>query len=259
VGGEKMNWQELTSSALGKMNRRTPVVLPTGAVEQHGPHLPLATDRMIVEHLCAGLNRELKNQVLILPMLAVGCSAHHLDFPGSLTLTHETFLRAAKEMLSSAATHGFTRFLILNGHGGNQGIGQVIMEQFGAEHPNCKIAFTSWWRVAGKELLGITETGAGGVGHACEFETSLMLLIAPQLVNRKAIVSGGNYRVPQPDWARGDMLHGSRASLYATMRAMTINGVFGDPRKSSAEKGRSISAAATKQLVKILKDLRRLK
>ena len=229
------------------------------AIEQHGAHLPLATDRMIVEHFCAGLNRELKNQILILPTLAVGCSTHHMDFPGSLTLTHETFLRAAKEMLASAAAHGFTRFLLLNGHGGNQGIGQVILEQFGAEHPKCKIAFTSWWRVAGKELLEINETGPGGVGHACEFETSLMLLIAPHLINRKAIARGGNYRVPLPDWARGDLLRGSRASLYASMKTMTINGVFGDPRKSSAAQGRKISAAVTKQLAKILTELRTCK
>lgn len=252
-----MNWQELTSTALGRFNRRTPVVLPMAAVEQHGRHLPLATDRLIVEHFCEQLNRELRGGVLILPILAVGCSSHHMDFPGTLTLTHETFQRAAGEMLSSAAAHGFLRFLLFNGHGGNQGVGQVVLEQFGAAHPDCKVAFTSWWRVAGGELLGVTETGPGGVGHACEFETSLMLLISPQRVTRKAMVRGGNFCVPTPDWARGDMLRGSRASLYAAMKDMTINGVFGDPRKSSAEQGRRISNAVVKQLVEILKDLRR--
>jgi hypothetical protein len=78
VGSEKMNWQELTSPALGKISRRTPVVLPIAAIEQHGPHLPLATDRLIVEHLCEQLNRELKHRVLILPTLAFGCSMHHI-------------------------------------------------------------------------------------------------------------------------------------------------------------------------------------
>lgn len=251
-----MNWQELTSPALGKIGRRTPVVLPIAAIEQHGPHLPLATDRLIVEHLCEQLNRELKHRVLILPTLAFGCSMHHMDFPGSLTLTHETFLRAAMEILSSAAAHGFTRFLILNGHGGNQGIAQVIMEQFGAEHPKSNVAFTSWWRVASKELLAVTETGPGGVGHACEFETSLMLVIEPDLVVRNAIARGGSYRVSLPAWARGDMLRGSRASLYTSMKTLTINGVFGEPRKSSEAKGRRISSIITKRLVEILTDLR---
>jgi creatinine amidohydrolase len=251
-----MNWQELTSPALGRINRRTPVVLPLAAIEQHGPHLPLATDRLITEHLCAELNRVLKEKVLILPTQAVGCSAHHMDFAGSLTLTHDTFLRAARETLASAAAHGFTRFLILNGHGGNQGIGQVLLEQVGAGHPKCRVAFTSWWRVAGQELLALSETGAGGVGHACELETSLMLLIAPELVRRAAVVKGGNYRVPAPAWARSDMLRGARASLYCSMKDGTINGVFGDPRKSTAAQGRLISAAVTRQLVAILTDLR---
>ncbi len=253
-----MNWQELTSPALNKFNRKTPVVLPLAAIEQHGPHLPLATDRMITEHLCAQLNSTLQKNVLILPTIAVGCSTHHMDFPGSLTLTHETFQRTALEMLASAAAHGFTRFLVLNGHGGNQGIGQVIMEQFGAAHPKCKIAFTSWWRVAAEELLAITQTGPGGVGHACEFETSLMMVIAPHLINQKAIQRGGNYRVPTPDWARSDMLRGSRASLYSSMKDGTLNGVFGDPREASEEKGCHITAVVTNQLIKILQDLRRL-
>jgi creatinine amidohydrolase len=257
VGGEEMNWDQLTSPALGKVNRKTPVVLPMAAIEQHGAHLPLATDRLITEHFCAQLNDTLKDKVLILPTIAVGCSTHHMDFPGSLTLSHETFLRTALEMLNSAAAHGFTRFFLLNGHGGNQGIGQVIMEQFGATHPRCTIAFSSWWRVAADELLAITETGPGGVGHACEFETSLLLLIAPHLVNSAAIKRGGNYRVATPDWARSDMLRGSRASLYTSMKDGTINGVFGDPTNSSADKGRRITAAVATQLVKILRELQR--
>jgi hypothetical protein len=86
-------WQSLTSKALARLDRSIPVVLPVAAVEQHGPHLPLATDRLIAEHFCRELDRELPDRVLILPTVAVGCSQHHMDFPGTLSVSHDGFMR----------------------------------------------------------------------------------------------------------------------------------------------------------------------
>src|SRR5262245_40555818 len=169
-----MIWQDLTSPEFRAIDRATPVVLPVAAVEQHGPHLPLATDRVIAEHFAERLNARLGSSVLILPTVAVGCSAHHMEFPGSLTIQHETFLNLCEQYLVSAHAHGFRNFLVLNSHGGNRGICQVLLESFGAAHPNCRIAVASWWRAAADALYELNETGPGGVGHACEFETSLM-------------------------------------------------------------------------------------
>ncbi len=122
-----MIWQELKHPDFAAIDRSTPVLLPVAAVEQHGPHLPLATDRMIAEFFAAELNARLGNRVLVLPTIAVGCSEHHMEFAGSLTLSHETFLAACKEYLHSAWRHGFRNFLVLNAHGGNQGICQVLV------------------------------------------------------------------------------------------------------------------------------------
>src|SRR5687768_5325255 len=116
-----MNWQELRSPEFESIDRRTPVVLPVAAVEQHGPHLPLATDRMIVEFLAEEINKQMGRAALVLPSVPVGCSDHHMDFAGSLTLEHETFLGVANQYLHSAWRHGFSNFLVLNAHGGNQG------------------------------------------------------------------------------------------------------------------------------------------
>ncbi|MEM9659005.1 MAG: creatininase family protein, partial [Planctomycetota bacterium] len=103
-----MYWQELTRPGLETFDRNTPVILPVAAIEQHGPHLPLATDRIINEHLCGALDQAAGDQVLILPTMPVGCSRHHMDFVGTLTLTHETFITVAKETLECVASHGFT-------------------------------------------------------------------------------------------------------------------------------------------------------
>lgn len=249
-----MKWQELKTTDFLAIPRDTPVVLPVAAIEQHGPHLPVATDRLIAEHFADALNSQLGDGVLILPTVAVGCSEHHMDFPGSLTLTHDTFSQVVQENLESACLHGFRNFLVLNAHGGNQGIGQVIVEKFGAARPQSQIALATWWRIASDELAFLNETGLGGVGHACEFETSLMLLIAPLFVDMAAAPSRSN-NTTYP-WAEGDLLRGPQVSLYRTMKAMTPTGAYGDPRSATLEKGRQISRLVTEKLVKILADLR---
>ena len=250
-----MNWQELTSPDFDGIDRSVPVVLPVAAVEQHGPHLPLATDRMIVEFFADELNSRLGRAVLVLPSLPVGCSDLHMDFAGSLSLRHETFLAAANEYLQSAWVHGFRSFLVLNAHGGNQGICQVLIEQFGVRHQDSQIVLATWWRVATDALLALSETGPGGVGHACEFETSLMLHIAPQLVRMEAIKPRGN--VPTYDWAEADLLRSARAPLYRTMKQMTPHGAYGEPAQASAAKGKQITEIVCDALCKILNDLGR--
>jgi creatinine amidohydrolase len=258
VGGEAiMNWQELRSPEFASIDHATPVVLPVAAVEQHGPHLPLATDRMIAEYFVGELNSRLARSVLVLPSVPVGCSDHHMDFPGSLTLEHETFLGVAKQYLHSAWRHGFRNFLVLNAHGGNQGVCQVLLEQFGTHHPDSQIVVTTWWRVAAEALLGLNESGPGGVGHACEFETSLMLHIAPELVRMEAAEPRAN--VPTYDWAKADLLRSSRASLFRTMREMTPNGAYGVPRRASAAKGKQISDIVCDAMAEILSDLAKAK
>ena len=96
-----MNWEELITTDFEQISRNTPVVLPIAAIEQHGPHLPLATDRLIAQHFAEELNLRLGESVLILPTMAVGYSQHHMSFTGSLTLCHETLLEVANEYLTS--------------------------------------------------------------------------------------------------------------------------------------------------------------
>jgi creatinine amidohydrolase len=193
--------------------------------------------------------------VLVLPTVAVACSEHHMEFAGSLTLTHETFLAVCRENLHSAWRHGFRRFLVLNAHGGNQGACQVLVEQFGADHRDSVIVAATWWRIAAAGLAELNETGPGGVGHACEFETSLMLVIAPQLVHMDRAPRPAN--LPTFDWAEGDLLRAPRASLFRTMKQMTPTGVYGDPAAASADKGRRIIEIVGEELSAIARDLAR--
>lgn len=248
-----MFWDQLTSPEIDALDRNIPVILPVAATEQHGPHLPLATDRMIGEHFCRTLNRKMPDSVLILPIVSVGCSEHHTDFIGSLSVQHTTFLAQLTDVANCVVKYGFKNLLVLNSHGGNQAIGQTFLEVFGYRNPHCRVALVTWWRIALGELKHITETGPGGTGHAGEFETSLLLLIAPELVKLDKIQPKAN--VPTFGWADGDMLTGPQASIYQTMKQRTPNGAFGEPAAANREKGEKITAAVVSALELILRDL----
>jgi creatinine amidohydrolase len=251
-----MIWDKLTSVQIAALDKNTPVLLNIAATEQHGAHLPVATDRLIGEFFSRRLNERMEDQVLILPALAVGCSDHHLGFSGTLSLSHTTFIAVVKDIIQSVIHHGFRKIILLNSHGGNQGVLQVIIEQLGYANPQVSVVGATWWNLAKEELLKITETGPGGTGHACEFETSLIKLLAPDLVQESLIAQGAN--VSTFDLANGDMLTGPKVSYYRTMKEMTPNGVFGNPVESSAEKGERIAACVTEALQRLIRDVERL-
>jgi len=248
-----MIWDQLTSAEIDALERNIPLIFPIAATEQHGPHLPLSTDRLIAEHFALQLHQEIPSQVLILPAVGVGCSDHHMDFCGTLTLTHQSFSNQVQDMVKSVAHHGFRNIILLNSHGGNQGVGQVIVESLGYQYPGLQLVLASWWRLAGKELVDLNQTGIGGVGHAGEFETSLMMSIAPELVRAEKVEMGKNQS--GFSWARGDLLRSGRASHYQTMKQLTDNGVYGNPLMASKEKGEQITRVVVRQLSRVVKDL----
>jgi creatinine amidohydrolase len=231
-----MNWQELRSSEIGALSRDTLVVMPLASLEQHGPHLPVGTDSLIAEGITSALDREFEGQLLILPVQRLGCSEHHMAYAGTLTLEHETFKDVALEVLTSMVRQQFRRFLILNCHAGNQSIGGVIAETAGLRWRDAQVVFTSWWRVAADRLREVMEGSFPSVGHACEFETSLMLAFHPNLVKMALAVDDG---LPSPaKLLQFDLLGGPAATLTRPMDRITQHGVYGRPTLATAEKGR---------------------
>lgn len=250
-----MKWTNLTSPALAAVDRRTPIVFNIGAVEQHGPHLPLGTDAMIGEYFLDRVDERMADRILVLPQLAIGCSSHHMDFAGTLTVRHETMLSYVSDVMESLLGQGFQTVVLFNSHGGNEAIGRVLVEKLGHANPQAQVAMLTWWAVARDALEEIQESGFGGVGHACEFETSLLLHFAPDLVATGAIADPN---MPQTyDWACADMLHAPSGILYRSMKTQSGgSGTVGRPSFASAEKGARIADAIVSRLVMMLADLR---
>ncbi len=245
-----MKWEDMSARDLQALPRDVPVVLPTAAIEQHGPHLPTGTDSFIAEGIASTLDKACGERLVILPVQRIGVSEHHMALGGTLTLTHATFQAAVTETLHSLARHGFRRVLVLNCHGGNQAIGGVIAEQAVQRWPEMQVLFTSWWRAGADRLKGLVEGAFPSVGHACEFETSLMLALRPGLVNMKLAVDDG---LPHPaSLLRGDLFSGPAATLAVSFDKLTKQGVYGRATLANAQKGERILSETVLALRELL-------
>ena len=251
-----MYYDQLTTIQIEELDKSIPVILPISATEQHGPHLPLSTDRMIGEHFCRAIDALMPEEVLILPIISIGCSEHHTLFAGSLSFRHETLLHQMNDIGHWIHHHGFKNLVIFNSHGGNQAVAGVFLESFGFRHPEMNIMTVTWWKLIPEILAQIAEGGPEASGHAGEFETSLMLFIAPDLVRLEKLPNFANHA--EPDWAIGNMLQSGPASLYRNFRQKSPNGVMGTPKLATKEKGTQITEAVIRAIQPILTELKKL-
>lgn len=253
-----MKWENLNTCELEAIDRKIPVILNIAAIEQHGPHLPVSTDAAIGEYWLSELDNRLKNKVLTLPSVKIGCSEHHMDFAGSLTVSHETFLAYVIEIAQSVLNHGFENLIILNSHGGNAAIGKVIAEKLGHRNPNARILFTSWWRIGSEQLKSLCDSGALGIGHACEFETSLMLVIAPEHVKVDNIPKGLHFVRTGKRFDAG-LMGGNSVDYIRSMKAISGgNGIVGNASRASHQKGREIIDLVIENLCDLIIELQKI-
>lgn len=244
-----LTWEEVS-----KLDQQMVVIAPFGAVEQHSYHLPLGTDSILAEAIAQRLEKQMPERVLILPVMWLGCSRHHMDFPGSLTAEIDTFVEAGEELVASMAAHGFRNFILLNGHGGNISKISVIAEKLRYRPgPLLKVVGITYWHLIEKEIQSIRETPLGGMGHACELETSMMLATHPELVRRERMEVDGPSQVSE--FEEKDMFAPGSVSVTRTFKELSRHGGVGDPRTASAEKGERIFAAITDKLARVVEEI----
>lgn len=233
-----MRFAELTAPEIRGLDRdRTLVVAPIAATEQHARHLPVGTDTILAGAVADGLEAALPDRVLLLPVLWLGASEHHLPFGGTLTATLPTYEDVLTEVLTPLLRDGFQRMLLLNGHGGNIDPLHVALRRLDAAFPTAVLTGAAYWELAEKEIAALCAGPRKSVGHACEVETSMMLHLRPELVKRDQIADDPD-TVHPPDglfWARD---FGRR----------TDHGAVGYPEHSSAETGRKLLAAIVDKL-----------
>jgi creatinine amidohydrolase len=157
------------------------VVIPIGATEQHGPHLPIMTDHLMAETIALRAAELVPptTDVLVAPVLPYGCSQHHLAVGGALTVTQRTYIAFLVDLAESVARMGGKRLVLLNGHGGNEDPMRVAANELVFERRlGMAVAAVSYWTI-GQEALRAFPTA--GPGHAGHFETSCVLAVRPDL------------------------------------------------------------------------------
>lgn len=183
-----LNWNELTRNELGRMLPGGIVVLPTGATEQHGPHLPTGHDTYTVTAIARQAGTlaapQTESPLILAPTLPFGSSDHHLPFGGTLSLSSATYQAVVTDLVRSMITDGARRILLLNGHGGNTELNALVARDLALAH-QVTIAAAPYWEIATSALRSIPALAAVRLpGHAGAFETATMLALAGELVRQ---------------------------------------------------------------------------
>jgi creatinine amidohydrolase len=257
----KYRYDELTWPEMREAIARQPVVLlPFGTIEDHGPHLPINTDNVIVEAICLEVARRAPGEALVMPLVAYGLDEHHMDFPGTVSVDMQTLLAYVSDVAISAARHGFTHALIVNGHGSNAPLAdlaarRVVLETgmvCGAMSPNAAIDPT----LAEPTFSEMRRSAPGGVAHAGEYETAMMLHLRPDLVQmERAVREEGQLKIENFNW---DHPEASILSWQDWWSRMSESGVCGDPTVATAEFGAALFETTVENMVRFVRALRTL-
>ncbi len=226
---EEMNWVDIKNAINDGFKT---VVIGAGSTEQHGPYLPTQTDALTADVMANLIAQRLK-YALQARTISVGCSDHHLPFPGTISLKHSTLKAIISDYIESLQRHGFETIVIIPTHGGNFNPIREAVEQAQEKYPNIRIlAFTDLMRykdAQDKIAYGLNITLAEAGAHAGEVETSQVLFLAEHLVKRERFQPGYLGKLEEEEI---EML------FKKGMPSLTEIGVIGDPAKATKEHGK---------------------
>ena len=182
-------FEEMTREEIREVAPTATAVLPTAAIEQHGPHLPVCTDAVLCGTVARQAAARANEQVpiVVAPTLQFGNSHHHYPFPGVLSFRTTTYVGAVTDVLEGLSRSGFKRLVVLNGHGGNCNPNGLVGQDFVNRLGNpAAVATGDYWTIAREALTSVMPSSVIP-GHAGRFEAALMMAIRPDLVNREAL------------------------------------------------------------------------
>lgn len=253
-----MQWGELRSPVIGETDKSKIVVIPLAALEQHGQHLPVLTDTMITNALVARINEDLGEAVLTLPTLWLGASDHHLGFPGTMSLHLNTYVQVLCEMIECVIHSGYRKIFFLNGHGGNVTPGAMatnIVKQRHRELDDLWMVFSAYWDLAAAPMKSVQEMESWRLTHACEYETSMVLCLRPDLPEM-SVARGGTARLDS-EYCFPDYSSPSRVMATYLFDEVTLTGAMGRPDLATAEKGEKLLEVISAEIIRFLRDFQK--
>jgi creatinine amidohydrolase len=254
---EGMTWEELDAAA----GENRICIIPVGAVEQHGPHLPVDVDSVLSGEIARGVGKRAPDKVLVLPTESYGYVGHVMDYPGTINIDYAHLIDLCLDICKSLAYHGFKRLLLLNGHGSNGPPLDLVARRCNLEtDAECVVA--GWWDFlqVDKQFLKGWREGKfpGGCGHACELETSVYWFLRPNGVRadrRKSQyyamnATGSRFRWVDA-WGSGPVKEAYWTSSFCD------NGTMGDCEKGTRAKGELAFNEAVSRLCEFVEEWRK--
>jgi creatinine amidohydrolase len=230
--------------------REKVVIIPIGHTEQHGHHLPMATDTVLIEAISRGVVAAVPAQAVSLPVFPYGVSTHRASFAGTLNSGGRTFEDFWLGVLDLLVNRGFTRFYLLSGHGGNCSFLVNIVKYAGERHPAIFCA-TAWLYLSGPAGVAALQqhrrSSIGGMGHAGELETALMLHLRPDLVQMERAIDETDF-IATPSYYM-DWVEGGTLVANPPWADDSASGAYGAGSLATAENGEVWLAAAIAEKV----------
>ena len=245
---EKLTWPEINQA----VKAQKVIVVPIGSTEQHGPHLPLDVDVVCPTGVAREAARRVSEKVLIMPTIAHGYTAHVMDFPGTINIHYEHFIRMVLDVGQSLAYHGFKKVILLNGHGSNAPNLDLASRRINLE-TDAECSVVSWWdllKIDSAFYESLRESDfPGGWAHACELETSVYLYLDEDNVRKEKIADGEiefNKRKSEFHWM--DLAGSGPAPITSWTASYSESGVLGAASLATKEKGERAVKEAGRQL-----------
>ncbi|WP_254273527.1 creatininase family protein [Haloarcula marina] len=253
IGQRESEWAGMTASEIGEVGGQdgSLLVIPVGSVEQHGNHLPVITDTLLVEAMVdAAIERLDDVPVVVTPPVWSGFSPHHLSFGGTLSLEFANLRATLEDIAHTGIQNGFDAVLFVNGHGGNGPLINAVVSTVGVD-TDAEVLGTTYFQLASDRIEELRTTDTGGMAHGGEFETSLMLALRPDLVGDLAD-RDGEPMDEHYEWGGQDLLDGGNVAVYRSFDAYSESGAIGTPTAASAETGERIRSIIGEELAALL-------
>jgi len=249
---EKLTWPEINDA----IELEQVCIVPCGAVEQHGPHLPLDVDLVCPTGIARGAGEQIPANMLVLPIVAYGYTGHVMDFPGTINSHYQNFSNHVLDVTKSLAYHGFKKIVLLNGHGSNMPNLDLVARRTNLE-TDAECICCAWWNLltVDKEFLPNWRESKfpGGCAHAGELETSLYMYLDGDHVRSDKIKSGAiSFNEEESPFQWVDLFGAGPASVISWTSSYSETGVLGEAELATAEKGRRAYEEAVRQLVRLV-------
>ncbi len=248
---EKLTWEELKEA----IKEQRVILLPVGSTEQHGYHLPMEVDNYLARQVSIGAAELVPNDVLVMPNIPYGFNTHHMDFPGQITINGRTFIEYCLSVTKSLVYHGFQKIIIVDGHGSNMPFLDIVARQTNIESKGTALCTALIHTSLAKDVAGkIRDSGRGGMGHACEWETSMYLHLNEGEVRKDKIVD--EYDLPDSEFHWNELQDPSSILMMEWWTTFSKSGVSGSATLSSKEKGKILYDVTVERLARLVTEFK---